>query len=174
MITYADLVIRIAQALFGRKDRLQDIKRDSADRVAAYMDQVADLLTNISTALRRGETPTIDCAQLGLTGTLIMDMESDQLGLPELRELSNLIGEADALPLSLIQMLCDRPNGFLINVDNATDARDEIYLGAFEQARHDTARPVSNEVEAELRKLEAAAGTFKAVGAYIRAVPNIK
>jgi hypothetical protein len=178
-MTYADLLIKIAKALFGRKDRLRDLNRQKSDRVASFLDEIASLFTRIATSLRKGERPTSDCAQLGLTQYFLSDMECEKLGFQELKELELLVGHGMNLPMTLVEMICDSPNSLLIDVEDvadidfSTERLDSAYQRIARSWRVERELPMAtklnHKVEPELRKLEEVAGTFRALATFIRA-----
>ena len=181
MGTFADILLKLGEAILGRKDRIRDLKRDQADRIADYLMRLSDILTDIVRSLKEGKEPVTECAELAFASRLLPQIDFSGAGIDDVARLAGLLGAARHGPETLVEVLFAKPMALLIEYEE----NDGIYEGfvhtlplanALQMDKLDYSQEIparlAPQIDSEFRKIERAAAACRAVAAFIRVQPH--
>ena len=159
MVTAADLILRVAQFLFGRKD-LQEVKeKDQADRLATLLDRIGICLLEAAGRFEKGE----DAWEfVGETHQHLRTLE--RVGIPMLKTGEPL--------LDLYERLHDafHTDVFLTCLSTREQLPRDLpdrYGGWYRSTESEV--EVENAIKTEIAKIKVAGGAFRGAAAGLRA-----
>ena len=90
----ADLILSVAERLWGLKTAFSELRRDRRDRVAEYFAAVSACLEQVTATLRAGEIPHGKCGEMQVYARSLAQTIGDVVGREEARELAGMLGKA--------------------------------------------------------------------------------
>lgn len=168
MGTIADLILKAIEFLVGEKKKLTSTKREQRDRVADYLERIADGLGDAANKFKKGDYAWSETQEMMYQLSKLLSVTSDSL---EGKQLASTLKQELAVAL--------RSDYRLLAGSKERMALDAMTLRPREYENSWPENPVANYSQDELvqilkdetRKIEKASGLFRAVAHELRARP---
>lgn len=99
-----DEILSLAQKLLGLRDTMSQATKDRRERLAAFFEQIAATLADISAHIRTGDRSVAGCARLDVFADCLVEVVGDQLSQVEVTRLVERLRAASSVRALLFEL----------------------------------------------------------------------